>query len=457
MNNTQNIKKCRISKSNIYLILSLCIIPIIVCVALNITLVYAFTIGVFFSTIISLKSGYSKQEVKAMILKSVLDCKELYFVILLIGATVSALLVSGVVPSLIYYGLEKLGNMNFLFAAFILIAATSVFMGTAVGTISTIGIAVLGLGKGFGIPTPVLVGVIVSGSFLADKVSPISGLLNLNLATTETNYKKALKSYKHTLIPTIIICSVIYFYMGSKIPMSNQSVESIEIIYTINNNFVVSPYLLLLPILTVVLSFMGVKSIYCMLTGVVAGSFIGVFLQKVSAVDLFKYLLFGHSGSTDSQMVNEILTGGGVLPMLSVVLIVIGALAISSILQETGIINYLTKGIVGSIKTKKDLIWKTSFISSLLTILTCDQAAGIVIPSQLFKEKYKELGVENSILSRTISDTGVIIAPIIPWNVNALIVSLVTGVSCVSYAPFAILCFVTPIVTIVISWFKGDR
>ncbi|CEH32930.1 Na+/H+ antiporter NhaC family protein [Romboutsia lituseburensis] len=442
---------CKINKKQIYTMLIACITPIVICALLNISLVYAFLLSVLFALIISLKNGFTIKELKHMILKEINECKSLYVVILLIGATVSVWLSSGVVPSMIFYGLKYMNGMNILFSSFLLIAISSVFMGTAVGTISTIGIAILGIGKGFEIPTGLLVGVIVSGAFLADKISPISGLLNLTLATTETSYKEMVKSSLKTIIPTIIICALIYYLIGTKYSNVSGSKSSIELMQSIKNEFFISPYFILVPVLIVILSIIGIKSIYCMMSGVVMGSIISIVFQNLKLLDLIKYIFLGFSINSNSAVINETLNSGGVISMISVVIIVMGAIALAAIMQGTGVINYLTKDLIYKIKNKKDLILKTGIISGLLTVITCDQTIGIVVPSRLLKNKYEEIGVDKSILARTISDTGTIIAPLMPWNVNGLIVSLVTGVSCLAYAPFALLCFIAPLMTVIVS------
>ncbi len=438
---------CKIHKNQIYITLFLCIVPIIVCVIMGISLVYAFLLSTTFSSLMCMKNGISFKDIKSMVFSGINECKSLYIVILLIGATVSVWLSSGVVPTMIYYGLEYMKGMNLLFASFILISISSVFMGTAVGTISTIGVAIIGIGKGFGIPTHILVGVIVSGAFLADKISPISGLLNLTLTTTEITYKEAIKSAIYTIVPTMIICVIIYYFIGVKYQGIEGANTSIELTKAMSSEFFISPYLLLLPILMIVLSVVGVKSIYCMWAGIIGGGIVSIIYQRTSIFQLLNYIFFGFDLNTNSKALNETLVSGGVISMVSVVLIVIGAIALSSILQGTGIINYLTKEMIEKISNRKQLILKTGIISSTLTFITCDQTIGIVIPSRLLKSKYKEIGVDNNVLARTISDTGTIIAPLMPWNINSLIITLVTGVSCVEYAPFAILCFIAPIMT----------
>lgn len=440
-------EKVKISKLEIYSILFFCIAPIIMCILMNVSLVYAFLIGICYVFFSSIKNGFKVNEVKQMILDGVWECRNLYVVILLIGAMVSVWISSGVVPTMIYYGLEYMKGMNFLFAAFLFVGMSSIFMGTAVGTISTMGVALLGIGKGFNIPVPILVGAVVSGAFLADKLSPISGLLNLTLTTTNTNYKDAIKSALYTIVPTIIISALIYYVIGIRYQNIEAVDTSILLMDSMKEEFYISIYILILPILIIIMSFMGIKSTYCMFIGVIIGVIVSVVFQDFSMKQVLIYIWSGFDAKGMSQLVNETLVSGGIVSMIEVVFIVIGAISLSNMLQGTGVIEYLTEDIISNIKNKKDLIIKTGILSSILTVITCDQTMGIVLPSKLLKEKYEEMGVEKSLLARTISDTGTIIAPLMSWNVNALIITLVTGVSCVSYAPYAVLCFITPLIT----------
>jgi Na+:H+ antiporter, NhaC family len=442
--------KDNLDQKDMYLILCGCLLLIGGCVLSNVSLVFGFSISIILSCFIFIKKGFSLKKLIALMSKGLIECRILYIVILLIGATVSIWLSSGVVPSMIYYGFEYMKGTNFLFAAFLIMSISAVFMGTAVGTISTIGVAILGIGMGFGIPSYVLLGVIVSGAFIADKISPISGLLNLTLSTTNTNYKEAFKSMIVTLVPTLILTSIIYYFLGIKYNTNIDTNSIIQFQISIKDAFYTSPYLLLMPVLILIMSFLGVKMVYSILTGLLGGVIVSFVYQNMTLIQILKSIFLGYRGNTTSTKLNEILISGGVISMIEVLFIVMGAIALSSILEGTGVINYFTNKIISKINSKKDLIVKTSFISSILTIVTCDQTTGIVIPGKLLEDKYHELNVDKNILARTISDTGTIIAPLMPWNVNALIIGTVVGVTS-GYAIFAVLCYISPIVTLIIG------
>ncbi|MDF2519592.1 MAG: Na+/H+ antiporter NhaC, partial [Clostridia bacterium] len=418
-----------LSRLNMYVILSISAAAIAGCVLLSLSLVYGFSISIIVSMLIFMHRGFRLRELSSMIISGVLEYRVLYVLILMIGVTVSVWMGSGVVPSMIYYGFEYLKEMNFILAAFLIVSISSVFMGTAVGTISTVGIAILGIGRGLGIPTAVLLGAIVSGAFIADKISPISGLLNLSLNATGTDYKQAFGSMLKTLIPSLLISSIIYYFLGTQYIAGIDMTRISELQAGMKEAFFISPYLLLMPLIIVVISSFGVQTIYSILAGLSGGVIISLTLQGMSMGEMLKAVFFGYKAATASTMLNQLLISGGVLSMVEVLMIVIGAIALSSLLEGTGIINGVTGSIVASIRNKGELIINTGLISGALTMLTCDQTMGIVLPGRLLRDKYEELNVDRGIFARTISDTGTIIAPLMPWNINSLIIAMIMGAS----------------------------
>lgn len=422
-----------------------------VCILLEISLLFGFLGGIVFTSFMMIKKGIAINELIKIIGKSIKECTNLYILILLIGATISIWLSSGVVPAMMYYGFEYMKGVNFLLSSFIITSIISLFMGTAVGTISTIGIALIGIGKGFGMPSGILLGVIVSGAFIADKISPISGLLNLTLTTTKTKYSQVIVPMLRTLIPAYIVTGMIYFLIGSKYT-ANIDINAIDIYQqAILEGFNISPYLLLLPLGVLIMTVMGIRTIPAIVVGLTGGSIFSIVLQKMSVWETAHSIVFGYNSKVTSAILDKILVSGGIISMIEVLLIVIGAIILSGILEEGGIIKPIINRVVSEVKTKKGLVLKTGLVSGILTIVTCDQTVGIIIPGRAFGAKYDEFGVDKSILARTISDTGTIIAPLMPWNVNALIIGTITTATALSYAPYAVLCYISPIITIIVS------
>lgn len=450
--------KKEISKSHSYIILVASILLISACIITKISLAYGFLGGIIFTTLILIKYKYTLENVFALILSGLKEAWMLYVLILLIGAAASVWLASGVVPSLMYYGFEYMKGMNFLLATFLIVSIVSIFMGTAIGTVSTIGIALLGVGKGFGVPAPILLGAIISGAFIADKLSPISGLFNLTLITTKRSYKEVMTAMLPTFIPLFVITAIIYYLIGRDFTISTGAENLIYYQNAILEGFAISPYIALLPVIVLIMTLCGFNTIPTIIIALFAGCLVSIFSQHISPEVLMKSIFFGYKGSTASAELNKILVSGGIKSMIEVVFIVMGAVGLTSLFEKTGMILPLIEKLTKSVRTKPQLIFKTALISSFLTIITCDQTAGILLPGRLLQDKYNELGIDTTLLARTISDTGTIIAPLMVWNINALILKSLTGISATAYAPYAVLCFLSPIITIIVSYsFKAKH
>ncbi len=446
-------KKGTNTKKDTGMVFAVTLASIIGCILFEISLFYGFLIAITFSYNLFRQRGFSSISLLSMMKFGLWDCRMLYVLILLIGATMSIWLSSGTVPAMIYYGLNYMQGVNFLFAAFVITSIISVFMGTAVGTISTIGLALLGIGKGFEIPPHILLGTIISGAYIADKVSPISGLLNLTLTTTNTTYRNTTKRMMVTFIPIYIISAMFYYILGMGYDATVDSSNLYMFQQAIKEGFYISPYLLLLPMIVLVLSFSGVDTIRAISAGLIGGIIVSFSLQGMDIVGIIKAIFLGYKGTTPTAELNEILISGGIVSMIEVILIVMGAIALSSLFEGTGIIKPVIDSVMSNVKTKGNLIFKTGMISGMLTVITCDQTVGIVIPGRRLKDKYHELDVDNTLLARTISDTGTIIAPLMPWNVNGLIIFIITGITVLHSAPYAVLCYISPIVTFIVSRF----
>ncbi|WP_027626325.1 Na+/H+ antiporter NhaC family protein [Clostridium lundense] len=441
----------KISEKYTYIILIFTLISIITCVIFGTFLFYSFLSSIVVASFLFIKSGFSITEIFNMIKKGFYEYKSLFILMALIGAMISIWMASGVVPTMLYYGLKYMQGTNFLFAAFVLTSIVSVFMGTAFGTISSIGIALLGLSKIFGIPNHILLGAIVSGAFIADKISPISSLFNLTLQTVKISYKEAFMSLLKTLLPAYFVSALLYYFIGKKysIVVVNSNIDNL--ISAINGNFIVSPLLLLLPLSIIIMCLLGMNMVKSVSLALIFGIIISIGLQKTNFNDIIIAIFTGYKVNTNSVDLNTILVSGGMISMISVLLIIAGAISLSSMFQETGLIIPIIEKITVKIKSKEELILKTGFISGVLTAIS-DQSVGIILPGKLLKDKYKELGIENTTLARAITDTGIIIAPLIPWNVNSLFIFITTGIPTSAYAPFAVLCYLLPIITFILPY-----
>lgn len=447
-------KENRVSEKYTYAILIFTLISIISCIILKIFLFYGFLASIIIASFLLRKSGFSTIELLNMIKKGLYDCKSIFILLILIGGMISIWMASGVVPTMLYYGLKYMQGTNFLLATFVLTSIISMLMGTALGTISSAGIALLGLAKIFGIPDYILLGAIVSGAFIGDKSSPISSLFNLTIESVKINHKEALMSMLKTLLPAYFVSGLLYYFIGKKysIVLENSSINNF--ISAINTNFVVSPLLLLLPLSIIVMSFLGIKMIKALSLALIAGIAVSIGLQGGNFNHTIISIFNGYRVNTSSAELNAVLVSGGAVSMISVLFIIAGAISLSSLFQETGLIIPIIKRITLKTKSNGELVLKTGFISVALTAIS-DQSVGIILPGKLLKDKYRELGIEDTTLARTLADTGISVAALIPWNSNSLFIFITTGIPVITYAPYAVLCYVSPIITFIFAYINN--
>lgn len=420
------------------------------------SLIFSFLASIFYSLIVL---NINKFDIRLLLKQSqetVLKYIALYITIFLIGATVAIWLSSGVIAAMIYYGFNYINGINFLFFSFVIITLCSIFMGTAVGTFSTIGLILYSIGSAIGIPSSILMGTIVSGAFIADKISPLSGLLNINIKITEISYNKAFKAMLYTIIPAMVISSLVYLFIGNDYIITGNLDDFSILQKSLFESYNISPYLLLFPVFIIVLSSRGFNSLITVGSGVVIGSMITVFVQGYSLIETLGFLVNGFTLKSNSDFLNSILHGGGVVGMIEVIMIVMSAVFLVSIFEKSGIIDYIIGNYVKNIKTPRELITKTAIISTALTILTCDQTVGIVLPGSLLKDKYDAFGIDRGILARTISDSGIITAPLFPWNINYLIITSIIACN-ISFVPYAVFCYICPVITVISSLFIKSK
>lgn len=428
---------------------------IMLSIIMDFSMLYAFIIAIVIAITYFCVKGYKLTTLTGLISKSVIESRIVFLLILLMGLVISSWMASGIVPSMIYYGFDFINKGNFILNCFLIASLSALFMGTALGCFSTIGMALFCLGQGLAIPMPILLGPIVSGCFMADKMSPISSLVNLMLGITKETYKDFFKSVMKTTLPTLIISGVIFYIIG--IPYSADLEPSKLMAYkdVLGQQYHISVLYFLVPIGMMILSVIGVKIINNLFMSICASSLIALFVQKIPFMEYVNILLWGFKGE-DVLDLKGLIKGGGIMSMVEVFLIVLSAVILSSIFVETGMLENIVGGFFRKKVSYFVLVVKTVIFSSVLTIVTCDQTCGILIPIKFLKNKFSDMGKTGTLI-RSISDSGVIIAPLMNWNVNSIVIFTVTGVAAFSYAPYAVLCYIAPLVSIVVAYFEEKR
>lgn len=404
--------------------------------------------GILICTLIGKTNGFHVINLLKMAFKGVKDAYIVLIIMGLIGIIISTWMISGTIPSLMYFGFNYLSNVNFVLATFLISSFISLILGTSVGTISTAGIPLMGIGFGLGVPSYITAGAIVSGAFLGDRTSPMSSSANLLAIITDTDLYDNIKHMISTLLPVFILSSVFYFLLGRGYSLNQDTLKTINNIKELlDSSFNINLVLLIPPVAIIVMSFLKINIKYNLIIGIISGIALSIIYQNVSIIDIFRTAIFGYYSSDTS--INNIISGGGLLAMRGILSIVGSATALYGILDGTDMIKPIIKNFIKNIQTVPVLIYKTCVLGILINIITLNQTLSIIIPGKSMDSSFNKLGVSKNTLARTIGDSGTVVAPLIPWNINGLVISVALGTSVIKYAPFAILCYLFPIITIV--------
>lgn len=368
--------------------------------------------------------------------QGIVDAREVYGLIILIGLNVSMWIASGIVPTLIYYGFEIIYGLNFLPVAFLISSILAFFLGTGLGTISTIGIVLFTLGVSINIPGGLLLGTLVSGAYIADRMSPISALANFTMKVLGISFRVYFVKMLKIMIPTMMISLMAYYLIGLNYSGEIQPQDVAYYQEILQEAFIITPLLLMIPLGVLWLSFKKISSGAVLLFGISLGFLAAVLLQGTSLSKAFQYLILGFEAPIDNAFLGT-LEIGGALKMVEVVLVVMGGITISKIYEGCGWLTPIIERV--KIGNGRRLQLNTGFLSIILNALTCDQTVGILIPGKYLSKVYEDMALTREDLGVTIANSGTALAPLMPWNVNAIIIYSITGVSALSYGIFAFL------------------
>lgn len=423
---------------------------VVVCIAgsvvLKVSMFFGFATANAFLLFYFSRKGFSKRHLLREAARAIYNCRIVYIVIFLMGASIASWLASGVIPAIILYGMGVFSPSTFLLLSFWICLFVSMIMGTALGTISTVGIALMGIGQGFGLPLPMVLGAIISGAYVSDKLSPISGLVNMNLGLTGIAYKDFFKRSMATFLPVTVICSAVYWILGLRASGASSGSQTAALQAALLGTFELSPLLFLMPALLIGLTVYGVKIHKSMSLCIVIGVVIGIVYQGFSPLQMGEWLLNGFRLDASAGPLTELLRGGGIMPMMEVLLIVACAVAFAGMIEATGALTPFIERVIRPSDGRGQTQFKTGLLSILFLSIACDQSLAIILPVKSLKAHYERLGMDVVDLSRVVFDTGVMLAPIQFWNVNTIIITAMTGLGAAQYGVYAVLIWIFPLV-----------
>ena len=363
-----------------------------------------------------------------------------------VGMLIGSWIIAGTVPTILYYGFSIFSPSSFLFSVCIICAIISVATGTSWGTVGTVGLAMMGIGMGLGIPAHFTGGAIVSGAFFGDKMSPLSDTTNLTPAAAGVELWDHIKGMLPTTVPAMVTALAIYAWIGMGYGDDSIDLSSIQALQTnLADNYNLSMITLLPALVVVAAAVMKMPAIPTVLGGVVVASLIAFFMQGVAVSEIFSVLQNGYVSETGFEVVDKLLSKGGVMSMTWVITLTIFALGFVGSLEHYGTLKAIMAKIDQAVKSRIGLILTT--YASVLGVGTIigDVYTTLVLPGRLLKDKYQEMGYKRTTLTRSIEDSGTLLSPLIPWNMGGSFVAATLGIATLTYAPFAFACWLSPL------------
>lgn len=428
----------------------------------QVSILLAAAVAVFISMVFC---NIKWSNIEAAITDNIKNISSALIMLFLIGAIGSTWMASGVVPTMIVYGLKILSPKIFLFATVIICAIISLLTGSSWTTIATFGVALISIGQSFGIPVAICAGAIISGAYFGDKLSPLSDTTIMASQTVGTPLFTHIRYMLITTTPTMTITLIIFLIIGFSIDIQSSS-QTMELSGQIEGLFNISPWLLLVPILTAVLIAMKLPTLITLFMASIFAIIPMCFAQpqlmglltgtsNPEGIEVTKTILqtifSGSELNTGVAALDDLVSTSGMAGMLNTIWLILCAACFGGAMIGGKMINAITNTIIKYLRSTVAMVSATSFTGILCNVCISDQYLSIILNSSLYKKFYEKEGYEPRLLSRTIEDSTTVTSVLVPWNTCGMTQSTVLGVATLSYLPYCFFNYLSPIMTILIT------
>jgi len=389
-------------------------------------------------------------------------------ILLMVGALAGTWMMSGIIPTMIYYGLQILNPTIFLPACVIICSIISVATGSSWTTSATVGIALIGIANALGISPGMTAGAILSGAYFGDKISPLSDTTNLAPAMAGTDLFTHIKYMLYTTVPTIIVTLIIFVILGLNIDVTGNT-DTSSILNTIESSFHITPWLFLIPAIVIFLIVKKTSPLIALLIGTLLGAIAAIIFQpeiirQISGADNLTFVS-GYKGImqaitvdtsvvTDNENLNDLFSSGGMAGMLGTIWLIICAMVFGGIMEAIGALARISSALLHLFHTTFGLFASTVISCLALNATASDQYLAIVVPGKMFAKAYREKGLAPENLSRTLEDSGTVTSVLVPWNTCGAYHSGVLGVPTLTYAGYAFFNYLSPFMTLIFAAFS---
>lgn len=386
-------------------------------------------------------------------------------ILLMVGSLAGTWLISGIIPSMIYYGLQILNPTIFLPATVVICALISLATGSSWTTSATVGIALIGIGKAIGLPLGMVAGAVLSGGYFGDKMSPLSDTTNLAPAMAGSELFDHIRYMSLTTVPTIVITIIIFTIIGLTRDVTGTTDHS-SILNTIDGAFNISPILFFVPVAVILMIIKKTKPLVALMIGTLLGAIFAIIFQPdivrtIAGAETLNFqaaykgvmtaMTVDSAVETSDPNLNDLFTAGGMYGMLTTIWLIICAMVFGGVMDAIGALTRISQALLDLAKTTFGLFASTVASCLALNVTASDQYLAIVVPGKMFAQAYKDRDLAPENLSRTLEDSGTVTSVLIPWNTCGAYQSGVLGVSVAEYFIYAIFNYLSPLMTLLFA------
>ncbi|EYE87856.1 sodium:proton antiporter [Fervidicella metallireducens AeB] len=394
--------------------------------------------------------GYTWAEIEEGIISSISGTMQAIIILAIIGMIIGTWILGGIVPTLIYYGLKIISPGFFLVASCILCCIVSLSTGSSWTTAGTVGIALMGVAAGLGIPAAMAAGAIISGAYFGDKMSPLSDTTNLAPAMAGATLFDHVKHMVYTTGVSLVIALIGFAVLGAGFAGKELDTTKINALLDLmSKNFNISPLLLIVPLIVIIMVAKKVPAIPGLFTGTLLGGAVAMIFQNKTFAQVLDAMQNGVVSNTGNEILDKLLTRGGYQSMMWTISLILAALTFGGILEKTGMLETIAKRVLVYAKSTGSLVTATILTSIFTNVLAGDQYLSIVLPGKMYKEEFHKRGLAPRNLSRCLEDAGTLTSPLVPWNTCGATMSTYLGIPTIEYIPYCFLNLVNPIVSII--------
>lgn len=426
-------------------------------------------IGVMVAALMALKIGYKWAQVEEMMITGISRAMQAILILAIVGMMIGIWLLSGTIPTMIYYGLKILSPSIFLIAAVIICSITSIATGTSWGTMGTMGVALMGIGAGIGMPVGPTVGAILAGAYFGDKLSPLSDTTNLAPAMAGTDVFTHVKYMLKATVTAYVIALAVFAFIGFKFSTSGDADTSqlAVLVEGLEKTFNINPILLLPPLVVILAIGLKIPAIPGIVLGAIAGAILAPIFQgnleiysdgKLDHVganfgDILSVAKKGFKPNTGIEALDTLLDKGGLDNMSGSILMTIIAMMFGGIMEFTKQLEVIVGRLTRMIKSGPGLIIATELTCIASNVTMPEQYISILVPGRMYAESYRKAGIHPKSLSNALESAGTVTSPLVPWNTCAIFISNTLDVKTSTYLPYAVFNYAMPIVTILFAFF----